>query len=174
MNKKVLYLKAIEYILPLILFYGCTNPFNPSFDEGEDGGSVISDLKTPEGVFQNMQYAYTFKDTLIYGEIIAPDFLFTYHDYEQGFDDSWGREEEMRATYGLFQGTQRLDLIWNNIIISTIDSSTANFVRGFNLTVTLNSADLPFRANGRVNMSLTKNLQTGKWRISRWIDESNY
>jgi hypothetical protein len=174
MVKKFLYPEAVKYILPLILLFGCTNPFSPSFEESDEDGGLISDLKTPEGVFQNMQYAYTFKDTLIYGEIIAAEFIFTYHNYEKGFNESWGREEEMMATYGLFQGTQRLDLIWNNIIMSNIDSSTANFVRGFNLTVTLNSADLPFQAYGRVNMFLTKNIQTGKWQISRWVDESNY
>jgi hypothetical protein len=131
-------------------------------------------LKSPDGVFQNIQYAYTFKDTLIYGELIAPDFIFTYHDYERQFDVSWGREEEMRTTYGLFQNTQRLDLIWNNIIVSTVDSSSANIIRGFNLTVTYNSSNLPDQAHGNVNMSLKKNAHTGKWQIIRWADESNY
>jgi hypothetical protein len=172
--KAVGFTGAAKYILPLVLFFGCDNPFSPSLDESDENGSVISDLKDPEGVFQNMQYAYTFKDTLIYGELISPEFIFTFHDYEQGFDDSWERESEMRTTYRLFQSSQRLDLIWNNIIVSTIDSATANIVRGFNLTVNFNSSNLPYQAYGNVNMSLKKDMQTGKWQITRWVDESNY
>src|SRR3970282_954763 len=144
-------------ILILFIFiFGCTNPFAPKFDEDPgDQSSTITDLKTVEGVFQNFQYAYTFKDTLIYGEFIAPDFVFSFRDYENEIDVSWGREEEMRATYGLFQNTQRLDLIWNNIVFSNVDSVNANIVRGFNLTVTYNPTDID-RADGRVDISLRK------------------
>ena len=153
---------------------GCTNPFAPSINNSPDEGQgAISDLTTIEGVFQNFQYSYTFKDTLIYGELLTGDFVFTYHDYVQGFDVSWGRDEEMRATDGLFKNSQRLDLIWNNIVLSTEDSLTANIVRGFSLNVTLNPTDVP-HADGRVNISLRKNPETKKWHITRWIDESNF
>ena len=165
----------IFHILILFIFiFGCTNPFAPKFDEDPgDQSSTITDLKTVEGVFQNFQYAYTFKDTLIYGEFIAPDFVFSFRDYENEIDVSWGREQEMRATYGLFQNTQRLDLIWNNIVFSNVDSVNAKIVRGFNLTVTYNPTDID-RADGRVEISLRKNVITGKWQITRWIDRSNF
>jgi hypothetical protein len=158
----------------LFLFFSCTNPFAPAFDENFDsGGPALSDLTTIEGVFQNFQYAYSFRDTIIYGQLIAPDFDFTYRDYEQGFDVSWARDEEMRTTYGLFTNTQRLDLIWNNIVLSTTDSLTANIVRSFNLNITFNPTDV-VRVDGRVNLSLRKNPETSKWQITRWIDESNF
>ncbi len=160
-------------ILVFSAMYGC-NPFSPAFDESAGtGSSTLSDLTNVEGVFQNFQYAYAFRDTIIYGELIHQDFIFTYRDYEQSFDVSWGREEEMKTTYGLFQNSQRLDLIWNNIILSTIDSTSANIVRGFNLTITFNPTDV-VRVDGRVNMSLVKNPVTGKWAINRWNDESNF
>jgi hypothetical protein len=163
-----------QILILFIFIFGCTNPFAPKFDEDPgDQSSTITDLKTVEGVFQNFQYAYTFKDTLIYGEFIAPDFVFSFRDYENEIDVSWGREEEMRATYGLFQNTQRLDLIWNNIVFSNVDSVNANIVRGFNLTVTYNPTDID-RADGRVDISLRKNVITGKWQITRWIDRSNF
>ncbi len=161
-------------VILLIVNSGCTNPFAPKFDDSIDqNGSIITDLKTVEGVFQNFQYAYTFKDTLIYGEFISPDFVFTYRDYDGGFDVSWGRDEEMKTTYGLFNNSQRLNLIWNNTVISSQDSLTANIVRSFNLTVTFNPTDV-VRLDGRVNLLLTKNVETQKWSISRWIDESNF
>ena len=152
----------------------CTNPFAPAFDEDyDDNRPPISDLTTIEGVFQNFQYAYTFKDTLIYGELIGSDFIFTYRDYEQGFDVSWARDDEMRSTYGLFENSQRLDLIWNNIVLSTIDSLDANIVRSFNLNITFNPTDV-VRVDGRVNLSLEQDPETKKWRITRWLDESNF
>jgi hypothetical protein len=164
----------ISFFISLIFISGCTNPFAPKFDENlGDQSATISDLKTIDGVFQNFQYAYTFKDTTIYGEVIAHDFVFTYRDYEEEVDKSWGREEEMRSTYGLFQNSQRLDLIWNNIVISNVDSLYANIVRSFNLTVTLNPTDI-LRVDGRVDLSLRKDQSTGKWQITTWVDKSNF
>jgi hypothetical protein len=162
------------FLILFILFAGCKNPFSPSFNSNNDSSSfAISDLKKPEGIFQNIQYAYTFKDTIIYGEMISEDFIFTYRDYEQNVDVSWGRDSEMRATYGLFQNTQQVDLIWNSILLSTVDSLTATYVRGYNLTVTFNPTDIQ-RYDGRVNLSLRKNSTTQKWAIVKWVDESNF
>jgi hypothetical protein len=166
--------KKLLFIFLLTALYACTNPFAPSYDEDYDNNSPpISDLTTIEGVFQNFHYAYTFKDTLIYGELISSDFVFTYRDYEQGFDVSWARDDEMRTTFGLFENSQRLDLIWNNVVLSTIDSLDANIVRSFNLNITFNPTDV-VRVDGRVNLSLRQDPETKKWRITRWFDESNF
>jgi len=170
-------IKPKFYLFLFIVFLfllGCTNPFAPAIDKNpDDDGSAISDLKTIEGVFQNFQYSYTFKDTLIYGELLQGDFVFSYRDYDQGFDVSWGRDEDMRTTEGLFRNSQRLDLIWNNIVLITEDTLTANVVRSFNLNITFNPTDV-VRVDGRVNLSLQKNAETKKWHITRWIDESNF
>jgi hypothetical protein len=160
--------------LIILFFIGCTNPFAPKLDNSSDeNSSLISDQKEIQGVFQNLQYAYTFKDTLIYGGLLSSDFTFTFHDYDQGFDVTWGRDEEMMTTYGLFSNTQRLDLIWNNIVFSTLDSLNANIIRSFNLTITFNPTDV-LRVDGRVNMTMRKDQKSEKWMIYRWIDESNF
>lgn len=153
-----------------MLVSGCKNPFAPVLDTSEGGNeAMISDLSNVDGVFKNIQYAYTFKDTTIYGGVIGNDFNFSYRDYSLGFDISWGRDEEMKATYGLFQNAQRLDLIWNNIVLISNDST--NIVRSFNLTITFNPTDIE-RVDGKVNLQLTRN--SNKWQIVRWTDESNY
>jgi hypothetical protein len=152
----------------------CTNPFAPKLDNNfEDIKPPVSDQKDIAGVFQNFQYSYTFKDTTIYSGIITDDFTFTYRDYDQGFDVTWGRDEDVRTTYGLFENTQRLDLIWNNIVLITEDSLSANIVRSFNLTITFNPTDV-VRVDGKVNLTLNKNIDSGVWRINKWIDESNF
>ncbi|MCX7797374.1 MAG: hypothetical protein N2249_01980 [Melioribacter sp.] len=123
-----------------------------------------------EGVFKNFQYAYTFKDTLIYSQLLDKNFVFTYRDYNLGADVSWGRDEEMRVTYGLFQNTQRLDLVWNNIV--SISGDSTHIVRSFNLTITFNPTDIVY-IDGKVNLELIKDSNK-KWKIIHWIDESNY
>lgn len=105
--------------------------------------------------------------------MITNDFTFTYRDYDQGFDVTWGRDEDMRTTYGLFENTQRLELIWNNIVLITEDSLSATIIRSFNLTITFNPTDV-VRVDGRVNLSLKKDNETEVWHIKQWIDESNF
>ena len=172
-----MFIKIKLYILTvfyLLISFGCTNPFAPAYDENyDDNRPGISDLTTIEGVFKNFQYSYSFKDTLIYGQLIAPDFTFTYRDYDQGFDVSWACDEDLRTTDGLFKNSERLDLIWNNVVLSTEDSLTANIIRSFNLNITFNPTDV-VRIDGRVNLSLRKDAESKKWQITRWLDESNF
>ncbi|MCW8849147.1 MAG: hypothetical protein OQJ81_04140 [Melioribacteraceae bacterium] len=166
----------IKNILPFglitILLSSCINPFAPKLDnELGSGTSLISDQKDIEGIFQNLQYAYTFKDTTIYSGLLNNKFTFTYRDYEEEIDKAWGRDEEMRITHSLFNNAERLDLIWNNIVAITSDST--NVVRGFNLTITFNPTDVIF-VDGRVNLQLSKANTSKKWQIITWIDESNF
>lgn len=79
----------------------------------------------------------------------------------------------MKTTYGLFQNSQQLDLIWNNVLVSVEDSLSASIVRGFNLTVTFNPTDI-IRIDGRVNVSLKKDPVINTWQITKWLDESNF
>jgi len=154
-----------------VLVTGCYNPFSPALDnELNSNGSLISDQSDIAGVFQNFQYAYAFRDTTIYGKLLNHRFNFSYRDYDLGVDHSWGREEEMRVTNGLFQNSERLDLIWNNIVSITDDST--NIVRSFNLTIAFNSTDIIF-IDGRVNLALSRN-EDEKWQIIQWNDESNF
>ena len=64
-----------------------------------------------------------------------------------------GRDDELRTTFGLFQNAQKLDLIWNNIITTTAESTSVNIVRGFNLTLVFNPSDIE-RIDGSANIYL--------------------
>ena len=107
---------------------------------------------------------------MIYSQVLDKSFTFTYRDYDLGADVSWGRDDEMKVTYGLFQNSQRLDLIWNNIVSMTGDST--RIIRSFNLTITFNPTDIIY-VDGRVNLTLAKD-ENNKWKILRWADESNF
>jgi len=100
--------------------------------------------------------------------------VFVYRDYDNGgIDVTWGRDTELRATFNLFQNAQRLDLIWNNIVSSSTDSTRVNIVRGFNLTVTFNPSDIQ-RVDGYANLTLDRPTVASPWKIIRWRDESNF
>lgn len=167
MNRYIIY---IAFFLLAGSLHSCDNLFSPKVDNTSPT-SIITDQRTIEGVFQNFQYAYTFKDTTVYGELLAPDFIFIYRDYEQGFDVSWDRQTDVRTTNGLFQNSQRLDVVWNNIIFQSGDSLNQSVKRSFNLTITFNPSDI-IRINGFADMSLTRPDVSSKWKIKRWRDES--
>lgn len=152
---------------------GCTNPFAPRLLDEPITGGGLSDQRTPDGVFQNFRLAYQTKDTLIYGKLLASSFTFLYRNYDRGVDLSWGRDEEMIATNGLFQAAQSLDLVWNDIALSASDSLTYDIARGFVLTIAFSPTDI-VRLQGRVNLRLVRARSDDPWQIVVWRDESNY
>jgi hypothetical protein len=157
-------------------FLAACNPFAPALDTEQGGGnSILGDQTTIEGIFQNMKYAYTFRDTTIYGQLLGYDFVFVYRDYDRGVDISWGRDEEMRTANGLFRNVQRLDLVWNNITSLTVDSSgtASDVTRNFNLTVTFNPSDI-IRVEGYADLALARPAATAPWMVVRWRDVSNF
>lgn len=150
----------------------CFNPFAPRLAQ-QSSGTLLGDQRTLDGVFQNFRYAYIFKDTLTYGQLLAPNFVFIYRNYDRNVDVTWGRDEEMFSTNGLFRTAQTLDLVWNEIIFSSGDSLNTTIQRGFNLTITFNASDV-IRLDGRVNLSLIRDKPSDVWMIRRWRDESNF
>jgi hypothetical protein len=160
----------IIYFLFLVLFSSCENIFAPKIDNSTSS-QIISDQTTIDGVFQNFKYSYTFKDTSVYSSLLTDDFVFTYRDYALGYDVSWDKPTELKTTGGLFQNSQKLEIIWNNIILQTGDSLNQKVKRSFNLTITFNPSNV-VRLNGFADMSLIKNTNDSKWRIYKWKDES--
>ena len=169
-------MKLTIAIIPVLLIFGSCNPFAPGLDESLDQGStLVGDATTIDGVFQNMKYAYTFSDTTIYGQLLNSDFVFVYEDYDRGVEVTWGRDEEMQTTRGLFQNVQRLDLVWNNIISLSTDSLSkqASVSRNFNLTVTFNPSDI-IRVDGYATLGLARSDAQHPWQIVLWRDQSNF
>ncbi len=148
----------ITAVCSLIIVSSCDNIFSPGLDLSTPS-SILTDQKTVEGLFQNFKYAYTFKDTTVYGNLISEDFIFIY------------RPTEMRTTNGLFLSAQKLEIIWNNIVFQGGDSLIQNVKRSFNLTITFNPNDIT-RINGFVDMNLYRNSSEDVWKIQRWRDES--
>jgi hypothetical protein len=150
---------------------GCINPFAPGRDDSPSAPTC--DPNTVDGIFQCFQAAYTFRDTTLYGQLVDGQFIFVYRNYDIGIDVTWGRDEEMRSTYGLFQNAQKLDLIWNNVVSSSAESTRVNVVRGFNLTIVFNPSDIE-RIDGYANLTFERLRVSDPWKIVLWRDESNF
>ena len=152
--------------------FACVNPFAPKLDT-QPALASCSDLTSIENVLCTFRNAYTFKDTTLYSSVIGNDFTFIFRDYDRGVDVSWGRNDEMRTTYALFQSAQSVTLIWNNILSSNITDTVHSIIRGFNLTIMFNANDVT-HVDGYANLILTRPTTNDPWKIVRWRDESNY
>lgn len=170
-------MKKIIYITILFIFgfVACDNPFAPKLNkDGFIGNNVLGDQTTIEGLFQNFRYAYLIKDTVIYSNLLDPEFTFEYYDYDKNVNITWGREEEMLTTYRLFQASDNLEIIWNEAIIPGGGNDTLKVIsRGFTLNVTLSPTDM-ISTYGRVNLRIIKRPPDYIWKILKWKDESVY
>jgi hypothetical protein len=158
--------------LCVIIFCSGCNPFAPALKEGTTQNQ-FSDLTQTENVFRTFRNAYTFKDTALYASLLSDNFTFVFRNYDIGVDVSWGRDDEMRSTQGLFSNAQQLHLVWNAIISQNLDTTNATILRAFNLTITFNPSDI-LRIDGYANIKLRRATKKSFWKILQWRDESNF
>ncbi len=109
----------------------------------------------------------------MYASLLSDNFTFVYRDYDNGVDVSWGRDDEIRSTHGLFSNAQQLNLVWNAVISQNLDSTSATILRAFNLTITFNPSDI-IRIDGYANIKLRRATKKSYWKIAQWRDESNF
>lgn len=155
-------------------FYGCFNPFAPALDKKIDLSAVITEQQSPEDVLQNFQYAYTFKDSLLYSDVLDESFVFEYFDTNlepSGGFVTWGRDVDLKTTGRLFRQFDVIDLVWLNTLFADSDGAfERRFIR-FNLS--LFGSDFNFIITGTAIFTFKKDDADGKWRIVRWKDESD-
>ena len=127
---------GINIILTIILS-GCTNPFAPTL--GDTGASQVPDASTIGGMLELFKYAYNTKDSLFYSQVLDSSFVFEYYDDENSRYDQWYRTTDLKATAGLFNYYEVINLNWYNIdstIYNFVDSlSQQEFLANFNLTL---------------------------------------
>jgi len=161
-------------LLAGVLWTGCTNPFAPKLEpELRPPSTTLGDQRTVAGVFQNIQYAYTYRDTLIYGNLLHPDFQFRYYNVERATDVTFNRDEEIRTTYNLFRGADLLDLQWNDILSQNGDSLLVDITRSYTLKFGLRANDVT-RIDGRATLRLVRNSPDDVWLIRTWRDDSSF
>jgi len=170
-------LNRLFQILIVVVFafgvYSCVNPFAPALNRDANEFGVLGDTRNIDGIFTNWRYAYIFKDTLVYGELLDPEFNFVFRNYDVGVERTWGREDEMILTSRLFLAAKTIDLIWNESIASFGDSLEQDISRGFSLQINFSAEDV-VRIQGRAALKLTRRDPKESWKIIKWVDESNF
>lgn len=162
------------FILIVILLFSCTNPFAPKLvNQSLLTSSFLTEQKSPQDVLTNFRYAYIFKDSLIYSEIIDSSFIFTYINYSTTpiIPVSWGRDDDLRTTAKLFRHFRDIKLTWGNVLYSTIKDDQAEIKLTFTLTFE-DGTEIPTLKGEAIFNFVRK--KTGKWTIIRWQDEGSF
>ena len=167
------------FIINLIFFGDCLNPFAPKIEKSLELNQLITEQKTPEEVLTNFKYAYTFKDSSLYSNLLDSSFVFLYFDPNYGSSGrfvSWGRDEDLLTTGRLFRNFNIIDLIWHSTIYSFPDTlkektSFAELSKSFHLSLV--SSKETISITGNAIFSFIKNQSDSRWRIVRWKDESD-
>jgi hypothetical protein len=159
---------AIAIIAILTIAIIACNPFAPGITDNTGQEEILKDQRTVSGLFDNFRYSYKNKDTLVYGNLLADDFTFSYFD--NGLPLSWGREQDMRSTFGMFQAAQSLDVIWDDVYKEFGDTLLKDITRGFYLNIVFSPTDVIY-LNGRATFRLKRASTQEVWRISQWWDE---
>jgi len=159
--------KSINTII-IIFIVGCANPFAPKLTESDlSTSSFLTDLKTPKDVLSNFQYAYIFKDSLIYSEIIDSSFIFVSINYATTppTDLIWGRDVDLRTTAKLFHHFNDIKLIWGDTISSARQPNSAKI--GITFLLTFNGGNEIPSVKG-VALFNFERKKSGKWKITKW------
>lgn len=173
-------LRGSAFLTPFILIVlafshlGCVNPFAPKLDDGSLTSQLITEQRNPEEVLTNFRYAYTFKDSLLYSDVLDSAFVFQYFDPEQGPSGlfiSWTRETDLKTTGRLLRSFDVINLEWLNTIYTITEGEDETQARSFRLD--LASSDFSFSVSGFAIFTFHRNPRDGKWRLLRWVDQSD-
>jgi hypothetical protein len=178
-HHSAVYLKALLFTLVSgavlctagsIVLTGCVNPFAPKLGDITNNLDIfITEQQTPEDALINFKFAYMLKDSLVYRDLLDDEFLFVWRDHDNDTFISWGKEEDIKTTSGLFNAFTVIDLQWNSTNYTSFmeDSTRAEISKGFILTL-----DSEIRIFGEALFNMKKQLNSGIWKITRWFDKS--
>lgn len=161
--------------LVLLATEGC-NPFAPRIDDiPVDRNQVLGNRKYISGLFDWFRASYELRDTLLYGQMLAPGFQFSYLDFANNNTLYWDRDIDMRSTYNLFRAAKSTSVQWQHYVYAdTLTSdSLASVERYFNVTVVLDDQSI-FRSTGSARLLLRRSGKDGFWQILTWFDKSDF
>ena len=164
-------------IVATLLLVACFNPFAPKLDNAAGPPIIITPQESPEQVLQNFVYAYTFKDSLVYADLLDSSFVFVFFDPNAGGSGrfvSWGRDVDLKTTGRLFRTFETISLTWNQTIYDD-DIYVDSVLVGKELSKTLQLNLFGKAEEYSLSGSAIFNFKQGddqKWRITRWKDES--
>jgi hypothetical protein len=169
-------LNVCKYNMILFLFFfNACNPFAPPY-MSKDKGTDISDLynqKTPHNVLTKFQYSYTFKDSIMYSDLLDSSFIFISKNYNTSPPTTikWGRDIDIKTTVGLFKNFKVIELIWGDTLYYKKDTLDAEINISFQLTLD-GGRQYPTITGESLFYFIKKYDQ--RWLITRWEDRSSF
>ena len=154
---------------------GC-NPFAPSLEDVvADRNQVLGNRKSIAGLFEWFRSSYELRDTLLYGQMLARDFQFSYFDFTNNNTIYWDRDMDMRTTYNLFRSAQSTSVQWQHYVYAdtTASDTLAAVERYFNVTIVLDDQSI-FRSTGSARLSMRRRNKNDFWQIVSWFDKSDF
>jgi hypothetical protein len=126
---------------------GC-NPFAPGLSDEGSGHDEITAQRTPRDVLTNFRYAYVYKDSLVYSDILDSAFQFISKNYGTSppTNINWGRDIDILTTLSEIKITFQLTLDGGREIPTIKGEALFNFIRN----------------------------PDGIWKITRWEDLSSF
>ncbi len=163
-----------------VVSWSCLNPFAPALDNGKLAADLITDQSTPEEALTNFKYAYIFRDSLLYSNLLDSSFVFQYFDPDQGAAGifvSWTREVDLKATGRLLRTFDAVNLEWLNTITADTLFDSKGHVENISLSksfqLNLASSGFQFSVSGFALFTFRQSKTDGKWRIALWVDKSD-
>lgn len=161
----------------LMLMVPACNPFAPALDEvPADQNELLGNPVYVRGFFDRFRAAYQLRDSTLYGQLLAPNFRFTYRDFAANLDRSWTRDVDANTTYRLFRASRSINLQWTQYLPAsdTLTSDTlANVERSFLLTIEQRDNER-FSGAGTARLVLVRKNRNDPWRMRSWYDRSEF
>ncbi|RMH80090.1 MAG: hypothetical protein D6681_18815 [Calditrichaeota bacterium] len=156
----------------VLLLLTCSNPFAPATVKDTIRGSgILTAQESPDGVLTNLQYAYTFRDSLVYSELFDSTYIFISTNFNVSPPEPivWGRDQELKATGRMFRFFTTLDLTMNVVEREEAFNGDPNRVRDrITFTLTLDGGTAIPTLIGEVEFQYIR--RGNKWFIVRWED----
>jgi len=164
--------------LSIIIVLASCNPFAPALTDAESNSGNITPQKTPRDVLTNFRYAYVYKDSLVYSDVLDSGFQFISKNYGTSppTNINWGRDVDIRTTTRLFRHFDILVLEWGSNLLKNLemmedDTLLAEMKITFQLTLD-GGREIP-TIRGEALFNFIKNSD-GIWKITRWEDLSSF
>lgn len=123
-------------------------------------------------MLQNFQFAYTFRDSLVYSELLDSSFTFLSTNFNVSPSESivWNRDQELKTAGRMLRFFTTLDLTFNLISSIVIEEDTddepAKIEQRLTFTLTLDGGSQIPTLIGKVVFTYIRRGET--WFISRW------
>lgn len=148
-----------------LIFIGC-NPFAPEHTNFEDS-IVGSDRTTIAGLMESFEFAYTFKDSFLYEELLDSSFVFKYND--NGVYVTWNRDEDITITKRMFRSLNDINLEFNSFFPEP-DSLVNDITYIASFTLMIRSGNNEDIFTGHAKYSYKREDNFSNWTIYRWED----